>query len=425
MTLALPRSDARTYTSAQITRARLAVYSTFAIAGMLFASWVPRIPEMKDRLDLSASSLGLALLAPSIGSLLAMNAVGALTARIGTGPATRIFALLFCGLAWLPGLAQSYPMFWGFMFLWGLGVGGLDVSMNAQAVSVEKRHGRPLMSGFHAAWSLGSLIGAGVGTLGAARHLPISAQQLVFAIVLAALALYVSRFYVSEPGATDEPISERPEHAAAPVVSGTQSRWRRGPFADLDLRLVLLGLAGLGAMLSEGSVADWSGILLRDSLHSPASHVGLAFAAFMATETLGRLFGDRIVVWLGRVRAISIMATIGTLGLAAGLATGTLVGAITGFALLGLGLSIMVPVAFSAAADGRPHAGPAIAAVSTLAYSGFLAGPTAIGFVADATTITTAMWLIPVITALAGIFSVAALRRRTPGIPGIPGILSA
>jgi fucose permease len=99
-------------------------------------------------------------------------------------------------------------------------------------------------------------------------------------------------------------------------------------------------------------VADWSGILLRDWLHSPASHVGLAFAAFMATETLGRLFGDRIVLRLARVRAISIMAAIGTLGLTAGLATGTVVGAIAGFALLGLGLSIMVPVAFSAAADG-------------------------------------------------------------------------
>jgi hypothetical protein len=283
--------------------------------------------------------------------------------------------------------------------------------MNAQAVSVEKRHGRPLMSGFHAAWSLGSLIGAGVGTLGAALSLPIAGQQLAFAIVLAGLAVFGSRFYVTEPA--DETVFECQEHADDPAqrVSGSRrSLWRRGPFADLDLRLVLLGLAGLGAMLSEGSVADWSGILLRDSLHSPASHVGLAFAAFMATETLGRLFGDRIVLRLGRVRAISIMAAIGTLGLTAGLATGTVVGAIGGFALLGLGLSIMVPVAFSAAADGRTHAGPAIAAVSTLAYSGFLAGPTAIGFVADATTITTAMWLIPMITALAGIFSVGALR---------------
>lgn len=421
MTLALPRPAAvrpaaPPFTHADLTRARVAVFSTFAFAGMLFAAWVPRIPEMKDRLDLSAGTLGVALLAPALGSLVAMNVVGALSARIGTASATRVFTLVFCALAWLPGLAQTFPMLWVLMFTWGLGIGGLDVAMNAQAVSVEKAYRRPLMSGFHAAWSLGSLIGAGVGTLGAAIHVSIAGQQLGFAVVIGGLSLLVGRYFLADP---TDPALDPIDPALDPIdadstparTRGGARRLRRGPVRVLDARLALLGVAGMGAMLSEGSVADWSGILLRDSLHSETAHVGLGFAAFMATQTLGRVFGDRIVARFGRVRSLSAMGAIGTVGLAAGLATGTVAGAIAGFAMLGIGLSIMVPVAISAAADGRSHAGPAIAAVASLSYTGFLAGPTGIGFVAQATSVPAAMWLIPVITALAALFSVMAIRR--------------
>ncbi|MDQ6937167.1 MAG: MFS transporter, partial [Actinomycetota bacterium] len=345
---------------------------------------------------------------PAVGSLLAMSFVGRLTAHIGTAAATRGFGWFFCAVGWLSGLATSLPMLCGLLLLWGIGIGGMDVSMNAQAVSVEKAYRRPLMSGFHAAWSLGSLFGAGVGTLGAVFAVPVVGQQGAFAGVLAVAVGWASRSYVADPQPDPEPDAGQADPAASAVNAGG-----RGPRYPINLRLMLLGLGGICAMLSEGSVADWSGVFLRDSLGAAAGQVGLGFAAFMAMQTTGRLLGDRFIQRVGRIRGLSVMAATGALGLALGLAGHTVATAVFGFAVLGLGLSIAVPVSFSAAADGRVHAGPAIAVVASMSYTGFLIGPTAIGFLAQATSVSTALWMVPIITAIGGASAVIGLRRST------------
>jgi MFS family permease len=382
-------------------RARLATFAAFVTAGMVFGSWAPRIPDVKHALHLSAASLALALLSPAIGSIISMSFAGRLAAGLGSGRTTQLLTGYMLATAWLPGLARTLPVLCGFMFLWGLGIGSMDVAMNAQAVTVEKAYRRPVMSAFHASWSIGSLVGAAIGTLGAAARWSIPLQQLGVALALFALCAYVFRWFLSDP---------QPE----PAGTETTDHERIGPLQVLDVRLVLLGIVAMTAMLAEGSVGDWSGILLRDDLHAARSHVGFGLAAFMAMQTTGRMFGDRFVLALGRLRAVVTVAAIGSIGLALGLATRTVMGAVVGFALLGIGLSIMVPVAFSAAADGRPRAGPAIAAVSSLAYFAFLAGPTLIGLVAQATSVPTALWMVPVITAIGGFVGVAALRRPVP-----------
>ena len=386
-----------TRVSAPLRQARVATFASFVAAGMVFGSWAPRIPEIKDRLDLSAGTLAVALLMPAIGSILSMALAGRLAALWGSPRATRVLTLYMLSVAWLPGLANTLPVLCALMFMWGLGMGSMDVAMNAQAVTVEKAYGRPIMSAFHASWSLGSLAGAAVGIAGAATHFSIPLQQLAVAAVLIVVCGYSSRWLLPDP-----------EPDAAEL---TEADDRIGIFQVLDLRLVLLGIAAMTAMLSEGSVGDWSGILLRDNLHAQAVHVGLAYAAFMAMQTIGRMLGDRVVLVFGRLHSIVAVTAIGSVGLALGLATHTVAGAVVGFALLGIGLSIMVPVAFSAAADGRAKAGPAIAAVSSLGYFAFLAGPTLIGGVAELTSVPTALWQIPVITALGGVVAVAALRR--------------
>ena len=386
-----------TRASAPFRRARAATFAAFISAGMVFGSWAPRIPELKDRLGLTAGSLAVALLMPAIGSILSMSLAGRLAAWWGSARGTRVLTLYMLSVAWLPGLAGSLPVLCALMFLWGLGMGSMDVAMNAQAVTVEKAYRRPVMSAFHASWSLGSLAGAAVGIAGAATHFSIPLQQLAVAGALIVVCSYTSRWLLHDP-----------EPDAAELSEGDE---RIGIFQVLDVRLVLLGLAAMTAMLSEGSVGDWSGILLRDNLHAQAAHVGLAFAAFMAMQTIGRMIGDRVVLVFGRVRSIIGVTAIGSVGLALGLATHTVAGAVAGFALLGIGLSIMVPVAFSAAADGRAKAGPAIAAVSSLAYFAFLAGPVLIGGLAQLTSVPTALWQIPVITAFGGVFAIAALRR--------------
>jgi MFS family permease len=372
--------------------ARAAVAATFAGNGALFGSWVPRIPEVKHQLGLSDAALGFALLAPSIGSLLTMAAVGRACHRFGSGPVTRVAFVAFAALAWLPALAPNFAVLFLTMLVWGIAIGGVDVAMNSQGVTVEKAYGRPVLSSFHAAWSLGTLVGAGVGALGAATHLDISIQQAGFAVVLLVPILVLQRGFRPDP--PDE------------VTTGPRRRGRP------ELRLIVLGVAAFFALLSEGSVADWSGVLLRDNLHAPAGQVGLGYAAFSATMTIGRLLGDRVVHRLGRARSIAILSAIGTVGLAAGLAGGGLVAVVTGFALLGVGLSVMVPVIFSSAADGAA-AGPAIATVTTIGYTGFLAGPTLIGLIAEGTSISFAIWLVPVFTFVAGVLASSAARRRS------------
>jgi len=386
-----------TRASADLRRARAATFAAFISAGMVFGSWAPRIPEIKDRLSLSAGSLAIALLMPAVGSILSMSMAGRLAAWWGSARATRVLTVYMLSVAWLPGLAGSLPVLCALMFLWGLGMGSMDVAMNAQAVSVEKAYGRPIMSAFHASWSLGSLAGAAVGIAGVATHFSITLQQLCVAAVLLLICGYSSRWLLPDPAPDVAELSDEDD--------------RIGIFQVLDARLVLLGLAAMTAMLSEGSVGDWSGILLRDNLHAAAAHVGLAYAAFMAMQTIGRMAGDRVVLVFGRMRSIVAVTAIGSVGLALGLATHTVAGAVVGFGLLGIGLSIMVPVAFSSAADGRAKAGPAIAAVSSLGYFAFLAGPTLIGGVAELTSVPTALWQIPLITALGGVFAVSALRR--------------
>jgi MFS family permease len=372
-------------------RARAAVAITFAANGMLFGSWVPRIPEVKHHLGLSSAALGLALLAAAVGSVLSMNLYGRASAHFGSGRLTRISVVLFCATGWLPGLADNLPALWLTLLVCGMTIGGFDVVMNAQGVTVEEAYGRPVLSGFHAAWSLGSLTGALVGGAGAGLGVPIFAQQAAIGGVLAAGVLFASRAYLPDP----------PHHGVS-----TPSGQRRGlP----ELRLLLLGIAGLFALLSEGAVADWSGVMLRENLHAHPGQAGLAYAAFSTTMTVGRLGGDRVVHTLGRARSIALLTAIGAAGLAAGLATSALIGTVIGFALLGIGLSVMVPVIFSTAADGAAP-GPAIATVSTLGYTGFLIGPTAIGLIAEGTSVPVALWLLPIFTMAGGVLGITAVR---------------
>jgi MFS family permease len=363
---------------------------TFAANGFLFGSWVPRIPEVKHDLHLSSAELGLALLAPAVGAVLSMKVYGRASARFGSARLTRFSLVLFCAFAWLPGLAHNLPTLWLTLFVWGTAIGGLDVVMNAQGVTVEHAYERPVLSGFHAAWSLGSLAGALIGGACAGADFPIAAQQAILAAIVLVGVLLAGRAYLPDP----------PHHADAPAPG------RRGM---PELRLILLGIAGLFALLSEGAVADWSGVLLRDNLHAHPGEVGLAYAAFSTTMTAGRLAGDRVVHALGRARSIALLTAIGATGLAAGLAFDALPGAVIGFALLGIGLSVMVPVIFSTAADGAAP-GPAIATVSTLGYTGFLVGPTAIGLIAEGTSVPFALWLLPIFTTAGGVLGIAAVR---------------
>ncbi len=372
----------------RLSRARIATSLTFGFNGLLMAAWVPHIPEVKHHLGLSDASLGLALLGPAIGSVISMPVIGRATTRFGSGPVTAALAfgtyLVIAG----PGLASNLPQLFLALMLWGVATGGLDVAMNSQAVQIEISYRRPIMSSFHAFWSVGTVVGTVLGSIGAGVGLSLARQQAGLAVLLALVTLWSMRQFVTDHLAEQYPAGQR----------------------VFEFRLVLLGLAGVCALLAEGSAGDWSPVYLRDDLHVSPGHAGIAFGAFTVMMTFGRLIGDRVVLRLGRAGSLVLLSGLGALGMSAGLISDTVLGSSIGFGCLGLGLSVMVPVFFSTAADGPGAAGPKLAVVSSFSYLGFLLGPASLGPLANATSVHAALWILPAFAALAGALGVAAVR---------------
>ncbi|MGY2065071.1 MFS transporter [Blastococcus sp. SYSU DS0619] len=381
-------------------RARLAVTAVFAANGALFGNWAVRIPAVKSDLGLSDAALGGALLVPAIGALVAMPLIGALSARFGSRTTTIAAALLFFAVPVLLGLAPSLPWLVPVLLVFGLAFGSLDVAMNAQAVTVERALARPVMSSFHAAFSAGALVGSLTGSLAAAAQLGLPQHLGGTGLVL---------FLLTAPLF---PALLREERAAGPA--GPLFAWPRG-------RLLPLALIALVVLLAEGAVGDWSAVHLRDELGASAGVAGLAYTAFSVTMVAGRLAGDRVVAAWGRVRTVRISALVATAGGVLVVAGPTVAVALAGFAALGIGLACTVPLVFSAAAEGEVEAGPALAAVSTPGYLGFLLGPPVIGGLAELVGLSAALALLPVL--LAGVALLAgrtAPVRVTPGTRPVP-----
>jgi fucose permease len=264
--------------------------------------------------------------------------------------------------------------------LLGASAGALDVVMNAHAVTVERQGTRPILSSFHAAFSLGGLVGALLGAAGAAADIDVRVELAVLAVVLAVVGVVVTRALL--PASADAGGERAPRPGRRRI--------------HIDRRLAILGLLAFCCLLSEGAAADWSAVYLdRDLAASPAT-AGLAFAAFSVTMVIGRLAGDALTVRLGPDVLVRRGAIVAAVGMGAALIADDTVAALAGFACLGAGLSIIIPQVFRAAASGR-DSGPALARVTTLGYLGFLAGPPFIGALAELTSLPTALVLVPVL----------------------------
>jgi fucose permease len=333
----------------------------FFVIGFAAGAWAPLVPFAKERLSLPDGELGLLLLCLGAGSILAMPTAGALAARLGCRLVLVAASLVTCLMFPLLAANISVPAFAVVLFLFGAGVGSVDCVINMQAIVVERDAGRPMMSGFHALYSLGGFAGAGaVSGLLAAGVSPLVSTLCVAAAMLCATA-------AAWPGLMSEKTEEP------------------GPaFALPHGVVVLIGAFCFVVFLTEGSALDWSAVFLRTVRHASPAQAGLGYAAFATTMTAGRLLGDRLVARLGPGRTV----TLGALTAAAGLALATLapgwMAAVGGYGLVGAGCANIVPVLFTA--TGRRTAMPqsrAVPAVSVLGYAGILAGPAAIGLVAN------------------------------------------
>lgn len=404
---ALTGGDRRNPADPALTRVRTALTTFFALDGFIFAGWVVRIPSIKEQTGASTGDLGLALLGVSAGAVATMMATGRLCRRFGNHTVT-VFAgaLLSLSIA-LPPLTQSVLSLGLVLLVFGAGYGAVNVAMNSAAVDLVAALRRPVMPSLHAAFSLGGMVGAGLGGLVAGQLSP-TRHLLGLTVVGLVVTAVAGRTLLAHSVPVPERMTPRAPRAGS-GGSGVRStaRTRRA--------VVLFGLIALCTAYGEGALADWGALHLQQDL---AAHPGVAaagYALFALTMTAGRLTGTALLLRLGQTRALVAGGTVAAAGMLLAALAPSVWLALAGFAVTGLGLANIFPIAIERAGA---LAGPSgVATASTLGYGGMLLGPPAIGFLADWYSLPAALTTVAV---LAGLAAVVAWTARDADGPAAP-----
>ena len=375
--------------SSQLTEHRRAfwgIMACFLVHGLVVSTWVSRIASVKSALHLGDGALGLALLGTAIGSVTAIPISGALVVRHGSRLIARCTAAGFC-LSLLPiPLAHDTASLFAALLFYGAMAGANDVAMNAQAVATEKLLGRPAISRFHAMFSIGGIAGASAGAFIAGRGVPATAHLVGAAAVFLAFALTATRLLAD---------------TRARTVAGHSATARPARFR-LPVALFALSAIGFCIFLSEGAIADWTGVFLHQVLGAGAGLAPVGYAVFSAAMAVFRLSGDAITLRIGRAATIRSGGAVAAAGLSFALLVHSPYWALAGFAAAGAGFSCIVPLVF--AAGGRiPEVseGAGVATVSGFGYLGFLVGPPAIGFLSELTSLRVGLFLLVLLSAAA------------------------
>ena len=387
--------------------ARAGVAALFFASGTTVGAWVPHIPDRAHTLGLNSAQLGATLLAGGVGCLMAMPLSGWLIKRFGSRQVASVAGTLFpVGLA-AAVLVPTAALMAEALALTGMAGASMDVAMNAHGVLVEKRLGRRTISLFHGLFSVGCVAGSAGTSIALAHH--VSARTIVCLIagMLGLLVLAARRaLFDDDPRAmratllSQTPVHSAPQPTALPLPLGVNRLAAHLP----NGRLLLLGVLTFSTMVSEGAVGDWSALLLRVTRGLGDGVVGYGFTSFSATMVLGRLTGDRVVTRLGETGTLRFGGLLGVLGLGLMLATPLLPLMLTGFAVAGLGLSNVSPILYRAA--GRlpgVDPGAAIATAVGVGYAGLLAGPPALGFLADVAGLRSIFYVLIALCALVGL----------------------
>lgn len=379
------------HVSGTLRTARVATLIMFFVNGAAFANWVVRIPAVRQDLGLSEGALGVALLGVAIGSLLTMPLTGWMVARYGSRPLARSAAILFCLVLPIPALAPSLITLALALVLIGATSGAMDVSMNAQAVAVEERYRRPIMSSFHAVFSFGGLAGSAMGGLIAWAGIDPLPHLILVGATLALVILTLTRGML--PPSAD--IVHDGPHFARPTRA-----------------LAALGLIAFAVLLGEGAMADWTAVYLRDTVGAGAGLAAAGYAVFSLTMMVGRLVGDRVVERFGPTRVVRLGGILAAAGLILAVAIPSTATSLAGFGLVGAGFAAIFPVVLSTAARA-PGLAPsvAIAAMATTGYFGFLAGPPIIGLAAEVTSLRGSLGIVAVLSILIALMASATSRH--------------
>ncbi|NUV71096.1 MFS transporter [Streptomyces sp. CAI-121] len=370
-------STVTVYGTEQVKRARIAVAAVFTVHGAVTGSFATRVPWIQDHAGVSAGQLGLALAFPAIGASIAMPLAGRISHRFGARTALRGLLTLWTLALILPALAPNLLTLCAALFVYGATAGMSDVAMNALGVEVESRLDKSIMSGLHGMWSVGALIGSAAGTVAAHTATDARTHHLVAALVLTALGLIACRDVLDIQSSPDE---EPPPRFTLPPKSA-----------------LIIGAVGFCAVFAEGASLDWSAVYLRDVLDSSDGLAAASTTAFALMMAVARIAGDRIVDRFGAVRTVRTGGVMATAGGLLVVFSPSPAAAMCGFGLLGLGVAVVVPLAFAAAGRSGPNPSQAIAGVATITYTSGLIAPSAIGSLAEATSLVVSFGVVTVL----------------------------
>lgn len=392
-------------------RARDALWLTFFVMGVVSSAWVPRIPEIQQRLGLSDGQFGIVLLGTTFGAVPGAQLAGRLIHHVSSRPVARVGGLLMPTGLVVMALAENVATLMSGMFLLGFSFAALDVACNTQAIAVERLVSRRWMSSFHGLWSVGSLFSTVTG--GILAH-SISPRANLLVIAVPSYALFVTGTTAMLRGGDDG-------HRGA---DGESTRAKVPLFGAPSLLLWGLGIGLIGALIPEASSADWSGILLRDHMGVGKGVTASAFAAFTLAMIVSRLSGDAVMARIGPVATVRWGGYIGGVAMGIGVAAGValspvstvaaLVTVCAGFAVAGLGIGPMFP-AYMSAAGQIPGVAPSVgmARIGLVSLAGYFGGPSIIGALAEATSLPWAMMFPAAFLVLAGRQSRHIARTRS------------
>ncbi|HEY4967023.1 MAG TPA: MFS transporter [Puia sp.] len=364
---------------------RIAVSSFFFLAGICFASWASRIPDIQTRLQLNSAALGGVLLCLPIGLLTSLPIAGFLVAKYGSRIIVMLAAILYsCTLPML-GFSGSVTQLMITLFVFGFGGNMMNISINTQAVATEGLYHKPIMASFHGVWSMAGFTGAAIGTIMVHLHV---LPPYHFLCITALAVLILIMF-------------------AGNLIRQDSNRDEKQPvFARPDKSILNFGLIAFFSMICEGAMFDWSGIYFAKVVRPDPTLVTVGYTAFMCTMATGRFVGDWVAFRLGMKTMLQLSGLLTAGGLLLAVFFPHFITATIGFLIVGAGVSSIIPMIYSAAGKSKIMSpGVAIAAVSTIGYLGFLFGPPFIGFIAQATSLRISFGLIAVMGTMIALIS--------------------
>ena len=351
---------------------RIAVGAMFFMAGLSFSSWASRIATVQQTMGLSDAALGAVLFSLPVGLMCSLPFSGWIITKIGSRKLL-ISALLVYATALVSlGLAQNTFQLIICLVCFGFSSNAVNISVNTQAVATEVLYKRPIMASFHGLWSLAGFAGAGIGTFMIANNISPLYHFLLMLVVIFTGVIIAARYLKDDKVTDPGPVFVMPDHS-----------------------LIKLGVIAFCSMICEGAMFDWSVIYFKKVVLAPPAFVGVGFTAFMLTMAAGRFRADWFAHRYGLKRTLQVSGTLTATGLLIAVAFPYVYTAIAGFLLVGVGVSSVVPMVFSAAGKSKTmQPGVALAAVSTIGFLGFLVGPPIIGFIAGMATLRVSFILI-------------------------------